>query len=48
VRRKFYELHVNGSSRLATRTGTAMASLWGDCQEFCARGHDDGKERIIT
>ena len=20
----------------------------GDCQEFCARGHDDGKERIIT
>jgi hypothetical protein len=20
----------------------------GDCQEFCARGHDDGKRRIIT
>lgn len=28
VRRKFYELHVNGSSRLATRTVTAMAALW--------------------
>ncbi|MER9887059.1 hypothetical protein NKJ48_15440 [Mesorhizobium sp. M0114] len=22
--------------------------LYGDCREFCARGHDDGKERIIA
>lgn len=28
VRRKFYELHVNGSSRLATQTVKAMAALW--------------------
>jgi transposase len=28
VRRKFYELHVSGSSRLATRTLTKMAALW--------------------
>ncbi|MES0038660.1 hypothetical protein NKJ74_25925 [Mesorhizobium sp. M0046] len=26
----------------------ALAGIAGDCQEFCARGHDDGKERIIT
>lgn len=28
VRRKFYELHVNESARLATRTIEAMAALW--------------------
>ena len=26
----------------------AHGELERDCQEFCARGHDDGKERIIT
>jgi transposase len=26
--RRFYELHINGSSRLATQTDTAMAALW--------------------
>src|SRR5690606_16187264 len=29
------------------RFSTASSIMW-DCQEFCARGHDDGKERIIT
>ncbi len=28
VRRRFYELHVNESSRLATQTITTMAALW--------------------
>jgi len=28
VRRRFYELHVNESSRLATQTVTTMAGLW--------------------
>ena len=28
VRRKFYELHANGSSELATETVTTMAKLW--------------------
>jgi len=28
LRRRFYELHINGSSRLATQTVTAMAALW--------------------
>lgn len=28
VRRKFYELHVSASSRLATQTLTQMAALW--------------------
>ncbi len=28
VRRKFYELHANGSSELATQTVTTMAKLW--------------------
>jgi len=28
LRRRFYELHINGSSRLATQTVTVMAALW--------------------
>src|SRR6476620_3016391 len=28
LRRRFYELHLNGSSRLATQTVTTMAALW--------------------
>jgi len=28
VRRKFYDLHANGSSQLATKTLTTMAKLW--------------------
>jgi transposase len=28
LRRRFYELHVNGSSRIATRTIEVMADLW--------------------
>ena len=28
LRRRFYELHLNGSSRLATQTVTTMAGLW--------------------
>jgi hypothetical protein len=28
LRRRFYELHLNGSSRLATQTVTTMAELW--------------------
>jgi len=28
LRRRFYELHVNGSSRIATRSVTTMAELW--------------------
>src|SRR4051812_26923720 len=28
VRRRFYELHVNESSRLTTQTVTTMAGLW--------------------
>jgi transposase len=28
LRRRFYELHLNGSSRLATQTVTTMATLW--------------------
>ena len=28
VRRRFYELHVNESSHLATQTITIMAGLW--------------------
>jgi transposase len=28
LRRRFYELHIHGSSRLATQTVTAMAALW--------------------
>ena len=27
-RRRFYELHINDSSRLATQTITTMAALW--------------------
>jgi transposase len=28
LRRRFYELHLNGSSRLATQTVTTIAALW--------------------
>src|SRR6187399_602415 len=28
LRRRFYELHINGSSQLATQTVTVMAALW--------------------
>ena len=28
LRRRFYELHLDGSSRLATQTVTTMAALW--------------------
>jgi hypothetical protein len=38
-------------ARLLALMGAALdpaETTPGDCQEFCARGHDDGKERIIT
>ncbi len=38
VRRRFYELHVNESSRLATQTVTTMAGLW--AIEADIRGQD--------
>ena len=38
VRRRFYELHVNESSQLATQTVTTMARLWEIEAEF--RGQD--------
>jgi transposase len=38
VRRRFYELHVNESSRLATQTVITMAELWEI--EADIRGHD--------
>ncbi len=38
VRRKFYELHVNESSKLATRTVEAMVPLW--ALEDAVRGQD--------
>ncbi len=38
VRRKFYELHVNESARLATRTVEAMVPLW--AVEDAVRGQD--------
>jgi transposase len=28
LRRRFYELHINGSSQIATQTITTMAGLW--------------------
>ena len=37
VRRKFYELHVNGSSELATKTVTTMAKLWQNEDEVRGR-----------
>lgn len=36
VRRRFYELHVNESSHLATQTATTIAGLW----EADIRGQD--------
>ena len=42
LRRRFYELHINGSSRIATQTVTTMAELWSieeavRCQSAAAR-----------
>ena len=38
LRRRFYELHVNGSSRIATQTVSTMAELW--AVEEAIRGKD--------
>jgi hypothetical protein len=35
LRRRFYELHLNGSSRLATQTVTTMAELWKIDGDIC-------------
>lgn len=37
VRRKFYELHINESSKLATQTVEAMAPLWKLEDEICGQ-----------
>ena len=41
------EIYVANFQEFVGYTIARMA-VNGDCQEFCARGHDDGKERIIT
>ena len=38
LRRRFYELHINGSSQIATQTITTMAGLWKIEEEI--RGSD--------
>ena len=38
LRRRFYELHINGSSQIATQTITTMAELWKIEEEI--RGRD--------
>ena len=38
LRRRFYELHINGSSRIATQTISTMAGLWKIEEEI--RGRD--------
>ena len=44
LRRRFYELHINGSSRLATQTVTAMAAALGRL-EGDIRGLAPGRKR---
>ena len=34
--------------RVCGSTAMRSSSAAGDCREFCAGGHDDGKRRIIT
>jgi len=41
LRRRFYELHINGSSQIATQTITTMAELWKIEEEI--RGRDPAR-----
>jgi transposase len=55
VRRKFYELHVNGSSELATATVTTMARLWqieddvrGQAPELRVRARQENSATVVA
>jgi transposase len=48
LRRRFYELHLNGSSRLATQTVTTMAALWkieGDIRGLAPAARMDARQQ---
>lgn len=55
VRRKFYELHVNGSSELASETVASMAKLWqiedevrGQAPEIRVRARQENSATVVA